>query len=63
MQKVRNTVIMLAALVILARLLMIDYANLGWAENRGSYLGILSMSLVILAMVLVSRQEKKKENS
>jgi len=63
MQKIRNIVIFLAALVILARLLMMDYANLGWTENRGSYLGILSMSLVILVMVLVSRHEKRKERS
>ncbi|MGC9472110.1 MAG: hypothetical protein ACP5D1_11250 [Bacteroidales bacterium] len=63
MQKVRNTVILLAALVILARLVMMDYGNLGWAENRGSYLGILSMSLVILVMVLVSRHEKRKKQS
>ncbi len=39
--------------------MVVDYSDLSWTENAGSYLGIVSMLLLIVSMVLSNQHEKK----
>lgn len=60
MQKLRYSLIVFAIVIITAHLFLIDYNDLSWSENSGSYLGIISMITMIAAMVLSIRSEKNK---
>lgn len=59
MSKLRNQLMIFACLVIAGQLLIIDYNDLSWTSNAGSYLGIISMFFVIASMILSKRNEKK----
>ncbi len=58
MQKFRYSLIVFAIVIITAHLFLIDYNNLSWSTNAGSYLGIVSMISLIAAMVLSIRSER-----
>ncbi|MFC2129431.1 hypothetical protein ACFLQX_01480 [Bacteroidota bacterium] len=60
MRKFRVGLIAFAIIIILGQSLLIDYKDLSWSENSGSYLGIISMILLIVGMILSIFHDKKK---
>ncbi|MCU4175657.1 hypothetical protein [Carboxylicivirga sp. N1Y90] len=59
MKKFRNRLMIFACIVIVGQCMVVDYSDLSWTENAGSYLGIVSMLLLIVSMVLSNQHEKK----
>ncbi|BDS10131.1 hypothetical protein [Aureispira anguillae] len=53
MKKIKFILIALAAISIIRSLSSIDYNDLAWANNAGSYKLILAMICVIVSMVLL----------
>lgn len=60
MKKFRYGLILFALIIIVAQLLIIDYTNLSWSNNAGSYLGIISMILLIMSMLFSNRYDEKR---
>lgn len=58
MEKFRRGFIIFAVVLIIAQLTVIDYSNLSWLNNAGSYLGIFSMICVIISVGLSKHQAK-----
>lgn len=59
MKKFGIVLIIFALIIIVAQLVVIDYSNLSWSKNSGSYLSILSMIFIIGAGIKSFMQEKK----
>lgn len=60
--KILRIVLMISALIIIiAQIILLDYTNLNWSQNRGSYLSIIAMMLIILSLILSNRQAKSKQ--
>ncbi len=62
MSRFRIALLAFAVIVIVVHLTMIDYADLRWSNNSGSYFGIAAMACVI-ASLLLSRSAMKKDHS
>jgi hypothetical protein len=60
MKNLRSGLIIFAGALIIVQFGFIDFDDLSWAANSSSYLGILSMTCVIIAMFLSNRAEKRK---
>jgi hypothetical protein len=60
MNRFRIGIILFAVIVIIGQLTVLDYGNLIWSRNAGSYLGIISMICIIISMILSNRHEKRK---
>lgn len=58
MKKYRSGIIALAVVLIIVQLTIVDFDDLSWSNNSGSYLGVFSMVLLILAMIASNRAEK-----
>ena len=61
MKKNRNIFSVIAVIMIVINLAEINYADLGWKENKSAYLGMISMFFLLLSMILSNREKKKKE--
>lgn len=55
MKMFRWGLIVFACIVIVGQLSILNYDDLSWSANSGSYLGILSMLCVIAAMYFSNR--------
>lgn len=62
MQKLRIGLLVFAVAVIILQLIIIDYHDLSWAKNTGSYLTILAMIFVILGLTLSVKYDKKDDH-
>ncbi|WP_430811689.1 MULTISPECIES: hypothetical protein [unclassified Carboxylicivirga] len=62
MCKYRNILIIIALALIAVNVAFIDYGDLSWSVNKGSYLGIVSMVLLIISMVLSNRHEERHKD-
>lgn len=62
MKQIRFIIIGISIVSIIASLFNIDYHDLTSRSNLGSYLMIVSMICVSLAMILSNRHETKKQN-
>jgi len=60
MRKFRNFFIVVASIMAIVHLIMIDYHNMNWSQNDTSYIGIVSMILIIISMILSNRYDKRK---
>ena len=60
MKKLRFGLIGFAVIIIIGQLLVMDYGDLSWGENAGSYLGIFSMLFLIASMIYSNRYERAK---
>lgn len=60
MKKFGVALIILAIIIIAARLAIMDYSNLSWSRNSGSYLGIIAMLFIIGAGVRSFSYAKKQ---
>jgi hypothetical protein len=61
MKKFRVGLIVVATIIILGELTIIDYSNLAWSKNLGSYLVIIGMIFTISGLILSIRHDN--ENS
>ncbi len=59
MRKFRIGLIISAVITIIIQLGVVEYSDLSWSVNAGSYWGIISMILLIVSMVYSNRYEKK----
>ncbi len=62
MRKFSFGLIIFAFILLIGQLTVTDYSDLSWSNNAGSYLGVLSMICVIVAMIGSNHYEKKKNN-
>ncbi len=51
MNKFRTWMVLIAIILIIAQFIIIDYSNLSWSKNAGSYLVIASMILLIITVI------------
>ena len=63
MKKFRIGLIVFAIIIIIGQLTIMDYINLSWSNNGGSYLGIISMICLIISMILSNRYEKNESKN
>jgi glucose uptake protein GlcU len=61
MKKFRIGLIIVSILIIIGQLTLVNYSDLSWSENAGSYLGIISMIFLILGMILSNKHETKSQ--
>ena len=61
MEKFRLWLIAFASIIIIVQLFFIEFEDLSWAKNAGSYWGILSMACVIISMIFSNHHLKKSE--
>lgn len=62
MRKFRIVLIIFAVIIIIGHLTFVEYSDLSWPENKGSYLGIISMILVIIGMIYSNLWENKNQS-
>jgi len=58
MRKFRIGLIIFAFAMIIVQLTILDYSEMSWSNNAGSYVGIISMVLLIISMIFSNRFEK-----
>ena len=61
MRNAKFILIGVAAVLIIGNISVIDFEDLSWSNNSGSYLGIMAMILLVLVIV-ISLLEKKKHS-
>jgi len=61
MGKFRIVIMVIAVVAIIMQLCVVEYTDLSWSENAGSYWGIISMILLIISMIYSDRYEKKNQ--
>jgi len=61
MKTTRIVLIILGIIIITGQLIVIDFDDLGWKTNSGSYLSILSMLLLVFAMIYSINEAKKNQ--
>jgi len=59
--KVFNGISIIGLVIIVFWFFQINYDNLSFRKNLSAYLGIASMTMLILAMQLISRQINRKK--
>ena len=59
MNKLNNWISILAFCIIIGWLIWIDYSDLSWKTNKGAYLGLISMSLLVISGVVRYIKRKK----
>jgi len=61
MNKIRIGLAVFAVVIIIAELTIIDFSNLTWSKNLGSFSVIVAMILVIISSIFQIRQDKKQQ--
>jgi hypothetical protein len=51
-----------AIIVLIMKLIFMDYSDLSWANNSGTYLLINSIFLLIVVIYMFNRNKKKEDN-
>ena len=60
MDKLRETLILLATIISVGYLFFIDYSDLSRSSNSDSYFGMIAMLCVVAAMTMLQRLSNKK---
>ncbi|MBN2165297.1 MAG: hypothetical protein JW717_03375 [Marinilabiliaceae bacterium] len=55
MRQFRFGLFFFAVIILILQLTVVNYTDLSWAENKGSYLGIMSMILIILGVIFPNK--------
>ncbi len=63
MKKFRTGLIAFGVIVIIGQAVLLDYKDMSWSQNAGSYLGIISMLLLIASMILSINQDNRKQKN
>jgi hypothetical protein len=61
MKKIRIGLIVAGIIIIIVNLILLDYSNLKWTENSGSYGAIIASCIGIIGMVYSIRYDKKNK--
>ena len=62
MRQFRLIMVGISIVLIMVSLFYLDFSDLISKSNLGSFLGIISMILIIIAMILSNRHEAKNKN-
>jgi predicted ferric reductase len=62
MKKFQTSLLIAAAVILIADLFLIDYNDLSWSKNGGQYLGIISMILIMISMIISIKKRKERED-
>lgn len=60
-EKLRFWLSVIAFIVLVGQLALFDFSDLTWSNNSGSYLGILTMTCITIAMISSNNYEKKQD--
>ena len=61
MKTASYVMIVFAIVIIIGQIIIIDFSSPGWKNNAGSYLGILSMIMLLALVVSYLVKEKRKK--
>jgi len=61
MRNFRIGLMIFAVVMIVVQLGVVEYSDLSWSVNAGSYWGIISMILLVISMIYSNRYEKKNQ--
>lgn len=56
----RKVIIRAALVLIVVQLSRFDYQDYSWSVNRGIYIGIPAMVLIIVSMILANKNDRKQ---
>lgn len=59
MRNAKFILIGVAAVLIIGNVSIIDFEDLSWSNNSGSYLSILAMILLVIAIIITLLEKKK----
>ncbi len=59
MNKARKILILFASLLFIFNLALVNFGDLKWSTNSGSYLGMIAMGCVIIAMIFSIKSSQK----
>lgn len=59
MRNAKIILIGVAAVLIIGNVSIIDFGDLSWSKNSGSYLSILAMILLVIVMVITLLEKEK----
>jgi len=60
-KKIRIGLIVFAVVLIIAELTIIDFSNLTWSKNSGSFAVIIANILLIISSIMGIRYDKKQQ--
>ena len=64
MNKLRNILIIATCiLVLIVVFFYMDYSDLSWSNNRGSYMGIINGIVIIIINIVANRIDMKRQNA
>jgi uncharacterized membrane protein len=61
MQKFRYILVVCGIVILIAHVMLMDFNDLRWDVNRGSYLGIVSMIGLVSAMIISIGRNNSKQ--
>jgi len=62
-KKIRIGLIVFAVVLIIAELTIIDFSNLTWSKNSGSFAVIITNILIIISSIMGIRYDKKQQEN
>jgi len=62
-KKIRIGLIVFAVVLIIAELTIIDFSNLTWSKNSGSFAVIIANILLIISSIMGIRYDKKQQEN
>lgn len=62
MNKVLIGITAFAIIVLIVKLIVMDYSDLSWSNNLGTYLLINSTFLLIVGIFMLNRNKKQEQN-
>jgi len=62
-KKIRIGLIVFAVVLIIAELTIIDFSNLTWSKNLGSFSVIITNILIIIISIMGIRYDKKQQEN
>lgn len=60
MRKLRIVLFIISMVLLTFYLFDLDYSNLNWSNNKGTYLGIVSMACLGFAMIISNHHDRKR---
>ena len=62
-KKIRIGLIVFSVAIIIAELTIIDFSNLTWSKNSGSFAVIITNILIIISSIMGIRYDKKQQEN
>lgn len=62
-QKLRKGIIYFSIVLAVAIVIYFDYSDFSWANNSGNYIGLITVTCIVISGLLSIRYERKLEKS